>query len=54
MVPIKGIVGYGRFTARFDFVVVTQHCRSLNRNGTAISDAPMSGTSNRTQQGRFR
>ena len=57
MVPVKGIVGYGRFTARFD-CVVTQHCKvlgkSLNKSGTAIGDAPMSGTSNRTQQGRLR
>jgi hypothetical protein len=30
MVPVKGIVGYGRFTARFDRVV-TQHCKALSK-----------------------
>jgi hypothetical protein len=34
MVPVKGIVGYGRFTARGEFVVFTQHRGSLNESGT--------------------
>jgi hypothetical protein len=38
MVPVKGIVGYGRFTAHGGLVAVTQHCRSLNESGTKGSE----------------
>jgi hypothetical protein len=43
MVPVKRIRGYGRFTARGNLVVTTQHRESL-RKATPTGDAPMSGT----------
>jgi hypothetical protein len=42
MIPVKRIGGYGRFTARGDFVVATQHSESLKENGRRRS--AMSGT----------
>jgi hypothetical protein len=41
MIPVKRIGGCGRYTARGNFVVATQHSESLKE---AAGDAPMSGT----------
>jgi len=52
MIPVKRIGGYGRFTARGEFVVVTQHSESLKDSGTRRFDERR--RVQRTQQGRFR